>query len=126
MFFIITIMKLRNFTDKNKKDIILELKSNFKKDKKKIWLALAKHLNKPKRNLASVNLSKINYYAKDNDTIFVAGKILGNGIIDKKLVLSSFKVSNTALEKINKSNSKYIDLKKIMDLKKINNIRIIK
>jgi len=119
-------MKLRNFTDKNKKDIILELKSNFKKDKKKIWLALAKHLNKPKRNLASVNLSKINYYAKDNDTIFVAGKILGNGIIDKKLVLSSFKVSNTALEKINKSNSKYIDLKKIMDLKKINNIRIIK
>ena len=57
-------MKLRKFTDEEKKDTILALKKQHLKDKKQLWLDLAKRLNKPSRNMPAITLAKLQENAK--------------------------------------------------------------
>ena len=52
------------------------------------------------RRRRSINLSKINKVAKDNETIIVAGTVLGTGILTKKLTISAFKFSESAKKKL--------------------------
>lgn len=118
-------MKLRKFTDEEKKDTILALKKQHLKDKKQLWLDLAKRLNKPSRNMPTINLAKIQENAKENDVVVVAGKILGDGQLKKKLTLCSFKVSESALVKIMETKCKYVDLEELMKLKKLDNVKIM-
>lgn len=67
-----------------------------------IWVAVAKRLAKPTRRMAEVNISKINRYTKKGDTVVVPGKVLGCGNLDHSVVVSAFKFSKSAKEKIEK------------------------
>lgn len=118
-------MKLRNFTNLDKKELILTLKKNYIKDKKQFWYALANRLNKPARNMPVVNLKKIEKNAKENDIVVVAGKILSEGELNKKITICSFKISDIALKKIMKANCKYLDFWELVKLKKVNNVKIM-
>ncbi|MCK5476637.1 MAG: 50S ribosomal protein L18e [Candidatus Aenigmarchaeota archaeon] len=118
-------MKIREFKDEYKKQMVLDLKKQYSVDKKPLWLDLAKRLNKPTRNMPDINLAKIQKKAKENDLIIVVGKILGNGKLDKKLTLSSFKISQSAMDKIEKAKCKYINFEELMKIKKINNVKIM-
>lgn len=118
-------MRLRKFTDEGKKEIILSLKKQYLKDKKPLWDDLAKRLNKPSRNMPAVNLSKIEQNTKENDIVVVAGKILSNGNLSKKITLSSFKISKEALEKISEAKCKYIDISELIKSKKLSGVKIM-
>ncbi|RLG14401.1 MAG: 50S ribosomal protein L18e [Candidatus Nanohalarchaeota archaeon] len=118
-------MKLRNFTDNSKKELILALKKQHVKDKKQLWLDLAKRLNKASRNMPAVNLKKIEQNTKENDIVIVAGKILSDGELSKKITLCSFNASESALDKIKEANCKYIGFDELMKLKKLNNVKIM-
>jgi large subunit ribosomal protein L18e len=66
----------------------------------KIWKRVANDLSKSSRQRRVVNLSRINNYSKDNDTIIVPGKVLSSGDIDHKVQVVAFNFSKSAIDKI--------------------------
>ena len=79
--------------------MIKDLKQASKKNEAPIWSRLAKLAIKPSARKI-VNLARINKITKDNDVLFVPGKVLGTGNISHKIILSSFSISATAAKKI--------------------------
>ncbi|MFH2028780.1 MAG: 50S ribosomal protein L18e [Nanoarchaeota archaeon] len=99
-------MKRTGSTNVVLKDLINELKKASIEQKVNIWKRIAVDLEKPTRKRRIVNLSRINRYAKDNETIIVPGKVLGSGILDHKLTIYAYQFSEGAIEKINKTGAK--------------------
>ena len=96
------------------KKLIEELKKKSVEHKVNIWNKIASDLERPTRMRHIVNLSKINLYTKENDTIVVPGKVLGSGTLDHKLTISAYQFSNGAKEKINKAGCKIIPLNELI------------
>ena len=90
--------------------LIEDLKKSSVDQKVNIWKKIASDLQRPTRKRRIVNLSKINRYSKENETIIVPGKVLGSGVLDHKLTISAYQFSNGAVEKITKAGGKIIPL----------------
>lgn len=106
--------------------LIRELKENSIGQKVNIWNKIASDLQRSTRKRRIVNLSKINRYSKENETIIVPGKVLGSGILDHKLTISAYQFSNSAKEKITKAGAKIIPLPELIkESPKGKSIRII-
>ena len=82
--------------------MIKDLKQASKKNEAPIWSRLADLALKPSSKRV-VNLTRINTTTKENDVLFVPGKVLGTGNISHKITLSSFSISTSAANKIIKS-----------------------
>ena len=80
--------------------MIKDLKQASKKNEAPIWSRLAALALKPSSSRRVVNLTRINKTTKENDILFVPGKVLGTGNISHKITLSSFSMSATAANKI--------------------------
>ena len=80
--------------------MVKDLKQASKKNEAPIWSRLAELAIKPSSAKRVVNLSRINKTTKDNDILFVPGKVLGTGNISHKITLSSFSMSVNAAKKI--------------------------
>lgn len=108
------------------RELIEELKKKSIEHKVNIWNKIASDLEKPTRQRRVVNLSKINTYTKENETIIVPGKVLGAGILDHKLTISAYQFSNGAKEKIVKAGAKIVPLNElIQETPKGKGIRIV-
>ncbi|MEM4181825.1 MAG: 50S ribosomal protein L18e [Candidatus Pacearchaeota archaeon] len=88
---------------------------------KKINLEYAHYLSFPKRKRIEKNLDEIEKETKENDVVFVPGKVLSSGELNKKIKIIAWKFSEKAVEKIKKSKSEAIlieeELKKNPQLK---------
>ena len=73
------------------------------KEKSKIWLRVAEDLEKPSRIRRIVNLSRINRYTSDDETIIIPGKVLGSGILKHKINVAAFSFSQSAVDAIRKA-----------------------
>lgn len=93
--------------------LIKELKILAIEKKVKLWKRIATELEKPTRIRRVVNLSRINKYCKDKETIIVPGKVLASGELDKKLTIAAFSFSDQALEKIS-GKSKAISIQELI------------
>lgn len=103
-------------TNPNLVELIKELKRFSYENKAPIWKDLAKRLEKPARSWSAVNLSKLEEYARDGETVLIPGKLLGNGGLEKKLTIAAFSFSATSKAKLAKSGSKgvnYLELVKL-------------
>ena len=83
--------------------MIKDLKQASKKNEAPIWSKLAEIALKKSSSKRTVNLTRINKITKENDVLFVPGKILGTGNLSHKLTLSSFSMSTNAANKIIKA-----------------------
>ena len=106
-------MKIR---DKNPalKKLIDELVENSYKNKAPVWKAVAKGLNRPRRRGFSINVSKIEKYAKEKEQVVVPGIVLGIGEIKKPAEIAAIKFSASAREKITKAGGKCLDIEEMM------------
>ena len=86
-------------------ELVSELKKRSIEQKVNIWKRIASDLEKPSRQRRIVNLSSIDKYTKENETIIVPGKVLGAGNLNHKLTISAFQFSESAKEKITKAGS---------------------
>ena len=89
--------------------MVKDLKQASKKNEAPIWSKLADLALKPSSSKRTVNLTRINKITKENDVLFVPGKILGTGNLSHKITLSSFSISTTARNKIIKSGGNVMD-----------------
>ncbi len=71
-----------------------------KAGKAPIWQVAARRLSSPSKNRVEVNVGRISRLAKAGEAVFVPGKVLGTGIVGKRLVVGAFSFSSQAMTKI--------------------------
>lgn len=76
----------------------------------------------PKRRRISVNVSKLERHAKENENIVVPGKVLGSGSISKKLHIAAMGYSGDAAEKLKASKCSILSIDEMLGRK---DVRII-
>lgn len=96
-------------------DTITFLKKKSIEEKVRIWKDLAERLERPLRVWSEVNVSKLERYAKEGDTIVVPGKVLGAGKLSKKLTVAAWAFSKSAKEKIEKSGGRAISIHQLVE-----------
>ena len=92
------------------KELIIELKRRGNEQSVNIWKRIAIDLEKPTRQRRVVNLSKINRFAKENEVVVIPGKVLGSGMLEHKLTISAYQISDQAKDKIQKAGAKIVSL----------------
>ena len=100
----------RRFTAPRINALLRELLQN----KSRFWRAVAEKLSKPRRSRVVVNVSKINRIAKDGEKIVVPGKVLGAGVINKKVDVICYECSQKAKEKIEKAGGKVVPIEEML------------
>ncbi len=90
--------------------LIQDLKEATRTNEAPIWRDIATRLEKPRSRWAEVNLSRIELYAKDGDVIVVPGKLLGAGLISKKVTVAAFQASESARVRIENAGGRVMDI----------------
>ncbi len=113
-------------TNPHLKNLVAELKRKAIQDSSQFWKRLAVDLERPARNRRAVNLSRIDHFTKDSETVVVPGKVLGSGLLKHKVTIAAFAFSDGALEKLKKQDCDVLSISELMkkDLKP-SDIRIL-
>lgn len=102
-------------------ETILQAKKN------KNWLEVAGLISSPRTNLKTINLDQLDKGTKDGETILIAGKVLSQGELNKKIKVVALGFSEKAREKILKAKGEVStindEIKKNPNAK---NVRILK
>jgi large subunit ribosomal protein L18e len=101
-------------TKRKNKKTNLELVKTIENSKNKNFLELAKRLTRPTRLQSKISLNYLNSF-KEGETFLIAGKVLGQGELDKKLKIYALGFSEQAKEKIKKSGSEMGYLKDFIE-----------
>ena len=86
-----------------------------KNRKARIWRAVAERLEKPRRLRAEVNISRINRYTKEGDTVIVPGKVLGAGKLTHPVHVAAFSFSKAARKKIIEAGGECMTIEELME-----------
>lgn len=78
------------------------------------WKRVMKDIKKPSRQRSSVNIYKINKFARDGETILVPGKVLSLGEIEKKVDVAAVNFSAEARSKITAARGKTLTIKELL------------
>lgn len=76
------------------------LKSKAEEHEASVWKSLAKKLERTRSRRCAVNLSLINRYTEEGETLAVPGKVLGAGKLEHKISVAAFSFSEEAKRKI--------------------------
>jgi large subunit ribosomal protein L18e len=96
--------------------LIADLKAKTREDPKAaIWRDIALRLEAPSRVWAEANLSKIDKYAAEGETIIVPGKVLAAGDISKKVNVAAYSFSAKAAAAIVAAGGKTMTIRELMD-----------
>ncbi len=86
--------------------LIRDLKKLSNKENAKIWKEIAYYLELPRRKRVKVNIGKIEKLAKEGETIIIPGKLLGGGLLNKKVTVVYYNASKSAIKKLEKAGAK--------------------
>ncbi|HMK45709.1 MAG TPA: 50S ribosomal protein L18e [Methanocella sp.] len=107
--------------------LINDLKAKSREQNVGIWRDVAERMEKPARHYAAINISKINRYSKDNETILVPGKVLGTGDLDHPVTVAALNFSMAAEDLIMGAQGKCISIEQLMQANpKGKDVRILK
>jgi len=99
-------------TNPNLKGLISKLRKLGKETP--LWRRIAEDLDKSTRRRRIVNLSRLDKYTSENDTVVVPGKVLGAGPLNHKLTIAAWGFSEGALKKISEANAKALSIQDLM------------
>ena len=92
---------------------LLSLIEALSKDKKPMWKRVVYELSRPRRDRIEVNLSKLEAYGPNGGTVLVPGKVLGSGVISKKLTVAAFSFSETARKLITEAGGRTLSIESL-------------
>lgn len=99
-------MKRADPTNPELIDTIRLLKKTSKENDVRIWRKMAEYLSRTRRRRIAINLSRINRYTKNGETVAVPGKVLAAGAVDHPVTVIAFAFSEKAAAKIRKAKGK--------------------
>jgi len=85
-----------------------------KKQKAPIWREASELLSSPSITKVEVNLGRISRLADDGQAVFVPGKVLGNGVMGKRVVVGAFAFSSGARSKIEASGGSALSVEEFL------------
>lgn len=85
---------------------IADLKEASRKNEAPLWRSIATRLEGPSRNWPSVNISKLEYNIDKNGKAIIPGKLMGTGIITKKMTVAAYSFTTSAKDKIQSAGGK--------------------
>ena len=94
--------------------LITKLKEASRVNEAPVWRDIALRLEGPSSNWAEVNISRIDRYAGENETIVIPGKLLGSGEIGKKVTVAAYRFSGQAKDKIVKAGGKELSIEELL------------
>lgn len=95
--------------------LVRQLRKRGKEQKARIWLDLAERLEGPRRSRVEVNLSQLNRYTAEGNTIVVPGKVLAAGKLGHALAVAAFKFSGAARRKIIAAGGKPLTIQQLLE-----------
>lgn len=96
--------------------LIKKLKKSSYENKVKIWKDIAIRFEKASKRYAKVNVWKLEKYLEEGETAIVPGKLLGNGIINKKIKVAALTFSESAEEKITKAGGNTYSIMELIEM----------
>jgi len=90
--------------------LIRLLRKKSRENEARIWRDLARLLSSSRRRRTTVNVSRLNRYTKQRETVVVPGKVLGAGKIDHPVSVAAFAFSDQAKFKILKAKGKCLSI----------------
>lgn len=107
--------------------LVRSLRKRAHENDAEVWRDVAEQLSSSRRRRTTVNLSRLNRYTKEKDTVVVPGKVLGVGKLEHPITVAAFAFSKQARAKISGARGKCVS---ILELAKGNpkgsNVRIMK
>jgi large subunit ribosomal protein L18e len=100
-------------TSEKDNQILASLIESLMKSEKPLWRKVAGELSRSRRSRAEVNLSKLERYAEDGKTILVPGKVLGSGVVSKKVDVAAFAFSDRARQLISAAGGKAMSIESL-------------
>jgi large subunit ribosomal protein L18e len=85
-----------------------------KKQKSPIWTKASGSLALPSSLRVEVNVGRISRISDNGAKIFVPGKVLGSGAVDKKLIVGASSFSSSAKQKIEASGGSAISVEQFL------------
>lgn len=85
-----------------------------KKQKAQIWSNASELLSNPAKTKVEVNLGRISRIAEDGQAVFVPGKVLGTGVMERKLIVGAFAFSAGARSKIEASGGSALSVEQFL------------
>jgi large subunit ribosomal protein L18e len=107
-------MAQRTKTNPQLTRLITLLKDTSREHSVNVWRDIAVRFEAPRSRYAEVNLSKINRYASDGETILVPGKVLGSGILEAPVKVAALQFSASAQDKIQSVNGECMSIEELL------------
>ncbi len=96
------------------RQISVMLERASKEHKAPIWETASRLLSRPKGTRVEVNLGRISRLADEGEALFVPGKVLGSGLISKKIVIGAFSFSASAKSKLEASGGSALSVEQFL------------
>ncbi|MDG6925538.1 MAG: 50S ribosomal protein L18e [Nitrososphaerota archaeon] len=93
--------------------VMLERKA--RKEGLAIWRDAAQALSAPKSTETIVNISRLARIGDGKSPMFVPGKVLGTGPLDRKLIVGAFSFSESARNKIESAGGEALEIQEFVD-----------
>ncbi len=106
--------------------LIRSLRKGSRENQVAIWRYIADRVSSSRRRRIAVNVSRLNRYSKEGETVAVPGKVLGAGIVDHPINVAAFAFSEQARSKILKAKGKCLSIQDLMEKNpKGTNVKVI-
>lgn len=107
-------MKKLKATNPELISLIRDLKKQSQESQTALWLKVADSLTSSRKNSVAVNVSRLNRYTKEGETVVVPGKVLGAGKPDHALTVAAFAFSDVAKAKIQNTKGNCLSIRDLM------------
>jgi len=95
-------------------NLLRSLRKKAKENDAAIWRDVAERLSSSRRRRVAVNLSRLNRYTKEKETVVVPGKVLGAGKLEHPLIVAAFSFSKQARTKIPSAKGKCLTIPELL------------
>jgi large subunit ribosomal protein L18e len=109
-----TVNKMKRIKSNQTQQLIASLKTLAIAENTALWKRVAVELEKPSRSKREVNIYKLESCAKEGEIVIVPGKVLGNGVLSKKITVAALAVSQSAQDKISSNNGEVLTIQELM------------
>ena len=102
-------MSLKQITRKSNSELVKtidDLKKASRENDAPLWRSIALKLEGSSRNWHNVNVSKLEYNVDKNGKAIIPGKLMGTGILTKKVTVAAYSFTHSAKEKVEAAGGK--------------------
>ncbi len=94
--------------------LITLLRDTSRENQVAIWRDIAERLEGSCTRYAEVNVSKINRYAANGETVLIPGKVLGSGVLERQVNVAALTFSASSSAKINGASGRCMTIEELV------------